>query len=111
MLHARVQSPFLPDLDHANFLVDQLQDVLEVCSITTLGDISTRPMFGYGIAPSPTSQSFGNGTTSTTATVSASATCTGQVIGDSTQKRAVEYFHVYDRAEKLNGIEERQTLG
>ncbi|RMZ84792.1 hypothetical protein DV737_g978, partial [Chaetothyriales sp. CBS 132003] len=108
MLQARVESPYLPDSDYADFLVDQLQDVADVCNITTLGDISTRPLFGYDTAPSPTSQSFGNSTTSTGSSVSASATCTGQVVSGNQQKRGQQYANVHNRADRVDQIDERQ---
>lgn len=111
MLQARVESPYLPDLDHADFLVGQLQDVADVCNITSLGAISTRPLFSYDVAPSPTSQTFGNGTSSTIPSVSASATCTGQVVRNSATKRAMEYLNVHRRADDNSKLEVRQNSG
>lgn len=75
-------------------------------------DISTRPLFGYDTAPSPTSQVFGNGTsTSTPTTVTASATCTGQVVGGSGSKRALDFVNVHHRVHDGEELDRRQTSG
>lgn len=114
MLQARVSSPYLSDSDHSDFLVGQLQDIVDVCNNTMIPDTSTRPLFGYDIAPSPTSQRFGNGTTLTAPkTAFAAATCTGQVLKASAQKRVVKFRIAQHRARhfaEIATLDKRQDL-
>jgi hypothetical protein len=76
MLYARVTSPYLADSDHSDYLVDQLQDIGDVCS-TSIPNITVRSIETYIVAPSPTSINFA----STTASGSVvTATCLGQTV-------------------------------
>jgi hypothetical protein len=78
LLYARVTSPFLQDSDHADWLVDQLQDVADVCS-TSIPDITTRAVVTWDAAPAPTYAA--NFTTTTTTGAAAGTTgCSGQVV-------------------------------
>ncbi|OCL06228.1 carbohydrate-binding module family 50 protein [Glonium stellatum] len=79
MLYYRVTSNYLPDADYSDYLVDQLQDVADVCS-TTIPNITLRALPTFDPAPSLTSINFGNTTGSSPTTATPSATCTGQVI-------------------------------
>lgn len=81
MLYNRVISPFLPDTDYSDYLVDQLQDIADVCS-TSIPNITTRAVITWDSASAPT---WGL-PTSTTTTVAppASTTCAGQTLGSAT---------------------------
>ncbi|KAI0206818.1 LysM domain-containing protein [Astrocystis sublimbata] len=46
ILHARVTSDFLPDTDFSDYLVNEFQDVQNVCQ-TTVGELVTRIVPGY----------------------------------------------------------------
>lgn len=78
MLYARVTSPYLSDSDHSDYLVDQLQDIGDVCS-TVIPNITVRSVETYYTAPAPTSIDFGS-TTTTSSAPAASTTCAGQII-------------------------------
>jgi hypothetical protein len=71
MLYYRVTSNYLPDADYSEYLVDQLQDIADVCS-TSLPDITLRALPTYD--PIPT-------TTRSPTSASPIATCLGQTIG------------------------------
>lgn len=80
----------MPDTDQADYLVHQLQDVADICNITTLRDISTRPLFPYDKVTSATRSSV---TTSTAAL--ATATCTGQVLSSNTSQHCDDLSQKY----------------
>ncbi|KAI0476399.1 hypothetical protein GGR56DRAFT_468019 [Xylariaceae sp. FL0804] len=87
-LYARVTSPFLPDADHSDYLVDQLFDIQDICNVT-LPEFTVRLLDYYDAAPPLTSTDFGTGATTTTTTTSAPAattTCAGQSITESSGK-------------------------
>ncbi|OBT81991.1 hypothetical protein VE02_09310 [Pseudogymnoascus sp. 03VT05] len=46
LFYERLGSDFLPDSDYSDYLVDQFQDIQDVCS-TTIGELSTRGFSGY----------------------------------------------------------------
>jgi hypothetical protein len=46
LFYEKLGSDFLPDSDHSDYLVDQFQDIQDVCS-TTIGSVSTRGFSGY----------------------------------------------------------------
>jgi hypothetical protein len=77
MLYSRVTSSLLSNEDHSDYLVDQLQDVADICS-TQLRDFTIRAVPTYDPAPPVTSVPA---TTTSGATVSAAAaTCAGQAV-------------------------------
>jgi hypothetical protein len=53
MLYTKVTSEFLADTDHADYLVDQLQDIADVCN-TSIPAITTRASTSFDLAPGPT---------------------------------------------------------
>lgn len=83
MLYARVTSPFLADSDNSDFLVDQLQDIGDICN-TTIPNITVRALPSYVTAPPVTSVNLGS---TTTTTPPVTTTCAGQVL-KSSQKRS-----------------------
>jgi hypothetical protein len=70
MLYTKVTSEFLADTDHADYLVDQLQDIADVCN-TSIPAITTRATISWDLAPAPTP------TTTTTTPAPPSTTCAG----------------------------------
>lgn len=85
MLYTRVVSQFLPDSDHSDYLVDQLQDIGDVCS-TAIPNITIRALPSYDVVPSKTLVL----PSTEAATVGASATCTGQTVSAASLKRVLE---------------------
>lgn len=77
MLYLRVTSLYLADSDHSEYLVSQLQDLVDVCS-TSIPNITVPVQPTYNAAPPPTSVHFRN-TTTTSAPVTPT-TCNGQAI-------------------------------
>ncbi|KAI1080828.1 hypothetical protein F5B20DRAFT_570266 [Whalleya microplaca] len=69
MLYQRVTSPFLIDFDHSDYLVDQLQDIVDICN-TSIPDITLRAPQTYPAAPLVTSIAF-----STTTTIPSGSGC------------------------------------
>jgi len=49
MFYQRLSSDYLPDSDYSDYLVDQFQDIQDVCS-TTVGNLSTRAFYPYPAA-------------------------------------------------------------
>ena len=90
MLYTHVTSQFLPDSDHSDYLVNQLQDIGDVCSMA-IPNITVRALPSYDVAPPTTIVPIGSSLT--TSSVVASPTCTGQMITASAQKRAREVHH------------------
>lgn len=82
MLYQRVVSNYLPDSDYSDYLVDQIQDIGDVCS-TTVPNITVREIQTYDTAPSTIAVT----TTTTTATAPSNSTCAGQIIGGSSAKK------------------------
>ncbi|KAI8631442.1 hypothetical protein F5Y19DRAFT_473115 [Xylariaceae sp. FL1651] len=72
MLYYRINSVFLADSDHSDYLISQLQDIQDVCS-TQLPDVTIRnpPPYATATVAVPTT---------TTTSPAASTTCAGQVL-------------------------------
>ncbi|KAF3021589.1 hypothetical protein E8E14_013554 [Neopestalotiopsis sp. 37M] len=77
MLYSRVTSSLLSNEDHSDYLVDQLQDVADICS-TQLRDFTIRAVPTYDPAPPVTSTPAT--TTSGATAPAAAATCAGQAV-------------------------------
>jgi hypothetical protein len=80
MLYTKVTSEFLADTDHADYLVDQLQDIADVCN-TSIPAITTRATITWDSAPAPTPTAI------TTTPPPASTTCVagqGQTLSSGT---------------------------
>ena len=60
LMHARIGSEFLPDEDHSDYLVEQFQDIQEVCHTTLAASIMTRPLPDYPVVVTPT-PTYGEG--------------------------------------------------
>ncbi|KAG9963623.1 hypothetical protein KCU61_g3456, partial [Aureobasidium melanogenum] len=75
----RINSMYLPDTDYSDYLIDQYQDILDVCNVTTVPDTIIRPLPNYPQAPNVTYLPPGTdpGDNSTT---NVNATCNGQTI-------------------------------
>jgi hypothetical protein len=81
----RINSPFLPDSDYSDYLIQQYQDIKVVCNVT-MPDSLIRALPNYSAAPTPVILPPGtdpneNGTFS--------GPCNGQVIASSSAKRDV----------------------
>lgn len=75
----RINSLYLPDTDYSDYLIDQYQDILDVCNVTNVPDTIIRPLPNYPQAPNVTYLPPGTdpGDNSTT---NVSVTCSGQTI-------------------------------
>lgn len=73
-MYSRVTSTLLSDEDYSDYLVDQLQDVADICS-TKLRDFTVRAVATYDPAP-PVSLT----PTTTTGSIPAATTCAGQTV-------------------------------
>lgn len=82
MLYQRVTSPYLADADYSDYLVDQLQDIGDVCS-TSIPNITVRALQTYPVAPPISSIAFINTSTSAAPT---SIGCAGQTISSSKKR-------------------------
>ncbi|CZR67061.1 uncharacterized protein PAC_16960 [Phialocephala subalpina] len=83
LLYARVTSPYLADSDHSDYLVDQLQDIGDICN-TTIPNITIRALPSYVTAPPVTSINFGS--TTTTISPPVTTTCSGQILNSSKKR-------------------------
>ena len=81
----RINSPFLPDSDESDYLIEQYQDITDVCNVTMLPSL-IRAIPSYPSAPEPTYLDPGT-EPNTNSTVSTNATCGGQTISASSSKR------------------------
>lgn len=79
MLYNRVTSSFLTEADYSDYLVDQLQDIEDICT-TKLPDFTIRAVPEYDTAPPLTSANVGDSSTATTTTPPAATTCLGQTV-------------------------------
>ncbi|MCJ1269693.1 hypothetical protein MMC22_009585 [Lobaria immixta] len=82
ILYQRVTSPYLADSDHSDYLVDQLQDIGDVCN-TSIPDITVRALQTYPAAPPISSIAF---TTTSTLAAPTSTGCEGQTISNSNKR-------------------------
>lgn len=60
LMHARISSEFLPDEDHSDYLVEQFQDIQEVCQTTIAANIMTRALPNYPVVLTAT-PTYGEG--------------------------------------------------
>ncbi|CAN9281263.1 unnamed protein product [Alternaria alternata] len=99
MLHARVTSDFLQDTDFGDYLVDQFQDVQNVCQ-TTVGELVTRIGPAYARVTDEPSLGPPSNTVSTTTgePTPTSTVCAGRLV-DFRPDRAEE-LNCYEIAEK-----------
>ena len=81
----RINSPFLPDNDESDDLIEQYQDIADVCNVTMPPSL-IRALPSYPAAPSPTYLPPGTDPNANS-TASSGATCGGQTISASTVKR------------------------
>lgn len=54
LMHARISSEFLPDEDHSDYLVQEFQDIQNVCQTTIAANIATRSLPNYMVVLTPT---------------------------------------------------------
>ena len=83
----RINSPFLPDTDESDYLIQQYQDITDICNVTMSPSL-IRALPSYPSAPGPTYLDPGT-EPNTNSTVSTDATCGGQVISASSSKRGI----------------------
>ena len=75
MMYQRLNSPYLPDHDYSDYLIQQYQDILDVCNATqTMPELVIRAPPDYATAVPPLLNISGTGDSS----------CTGQTIVKST---------------------------
>lgn len=103
MLYARVTSPYLADSDHSDYLVDQLQDIGDICN-TTIPNITIRALPSYETAPPVTSINF-VGTTSSTSKPPATTTCSGQVLNSSKKRSDGGYGREADKGDATSACD------
>lgn len=103
MMHKRLSSPYLPDSEHSDYLVDQLNDIATVCAVA-VPPLTTRVLPNYAAAQTPLSPALGQN-----ATVAANGTCPGQKLSPSMQKRSLSLAHSFRkpirRQNSLSGSE------
>lgn len=75
-MHQRLSSPYLPNVDHSDYLVAQYQDIQDVCT-TTMPALTTRDLPAYAAAPAPTVTPSANSITTNSTSPSK---CLGQMI-------------------------------
>lgn len=81
----RINSPFLPDSDESDYLIEQYQDIIDVCNATMPSSL-IRALPSYPAAPAPTYLPPGTDPNANL-TASSDATCGGQTISASSGKR------------------------
>ncbi|KAI0437932.1 hypothetical protein F4803DRAFT_536864 [Xylaria telfairii] len=79
MLYERVTSSLLTDEDHSDYLVEQLQDIGDICSYK-IRPFTLRAITTYYPAPPVSSTDLNNGSTPTTSAPPATTTCAGQTV-------------------------------
>ncbi|KAJ8124182.1 hypothetical protein ONZ43_g37 [Nemania bipapillata] len=75
----RINSPFLPDTDYSDYLIEQFQDIKDVCNVT-MPDSLIRTLPSYAAAPSPTILPPGTDPNENVAQLGSSAQPAGLVI-------------------------------
>jgi hypothetical protein len=75
----RVNSLYLPDTDYSDYLIDQYQDILDVCNVTNVPETIIRPLPDYPQAPNITYLPPGTDPADNE-TSNANTTCNGQTI-------------------------------
>ncbi|KAK3674232.1 hypothetical protein LTR78_005701 [Recurvomyces mirabilis] len=73
----RINSPFLPDSDYSDYLVDQFQDIQDVCNVTVSDTILRVSPPGYAIGVTPNYTLLGSTPPSGSP---ASSACLGQTL-------------------------------
>lgn len=81
----RINSVFLPDADYSDYLIEQYQDIQDVCQMS-MPDSVVRALPNYPAAPSPTYLPPGTdpAANDTTPEPTGSATCSGQTLSPGT---------------------------
>lgn len=97
----RINSPYLPDTDESDYLIEQYQDVTDVCNVTMPPSL-IRALPSYPAAPSPTYLTPGTDPNANL-TASNGATCGGQIISTSDSKR--DNMEIIERDSELFGLE------
>jgi hypothetical protein len=81
MFYLRLASPYLPDADHSDFMVEQWYDILDVCNAKSkMPDLIVRMLPYYQAAPGFSVDGSDNATESTPMPLGANNTCTGRVV-------------------------------
>ncbi|KAF6223147.1 hypothetical protein HO173_013268 [Letharia columbiana] len=97
----RINSPFLPDTDESDYLIEQYQDITDVCNVTMPPSL-IRALPSYPAAPSPPYLTPGTDPNANL-TASISGTCGGQTISRSNSKR--DGMEVAERDSELLELE------
>ena len=99
----RVNSPYLPDNDESDDLIEQYQDITDVCNVTMPPSL-IRALPSYPAAPSPTYLPPGTDPNANL-TSSTDGTCGGQTISASNTKRDEKELaeHFSEHAEDHTG--------
>jgi hypothetical protein len=101
MFFLRLASPYLPDLDYSDYLVEQYYDIIEVCSNNQMPDLIIRLVPGYSDAPgyfngqpvNSSLQPFIDGTTGIAPNATNSnTTCAGQTLSYSQVEEVATTF-------------------
>lgn len=93
MMHHRLSSPYLPDTDHSDYLVEQFQDIQDVCS-TSMPALTTRAPPSY--PPVPTASAMSNYSTGHFSNFSMNnstnqSQCDGQLIHEGMRRRSISF--------------------
>ena len=81
MFHQRMSSAYLPDEDYSDYLVEQYLDINDVCTVSSLPELTTRGPFYYATATALANGSSETASASlTTSSGSPSAICFGQIV-------------------------------
>lgn len=101
----RINSPFLPDADESDYLIEQYQDLIDVCNATMPSSL-IRALPSYPAAPSPTYLPPGTDPNANL-TTSTGAACAGQTISAVSGKR--DDTELAERDPELYKLEEDYT--
>jgi hypothetical protein len=81
MFYLRLASPYLPDVDTSDFMIEQWYDILDVCNAnSTMPELIVRLLPSYQAAPGDSTGGSDNTTQAWTPTPADSTTCSGRVI-------------------------------
>ena len=82
MFYLRLASPYLPDLDDSDFMIDQWYDILDICNAnSSMPELIVRAIPYYESAPGFSIDGSDNATESwTPSSTEVNGTCTGRVI-------------------------------
>ncbi|KAI4233605.1 MAG: hypothetical protein LQ349_004318 [Xanthoria aureola] len=103
MFHQRLSSAYLPDQDYSDYLVDQYLDIQDICSASTMPELTTRGPFYYATATA-SANATASATAATASSTGPSPSCLGQIVDTGANVTSSNATEACNQLSLLHGV-------